>query len=146
MLSQDITKMPVLTRSTSATCANKPYLTPQTPLLAHPRARVDTAPLLSPFDRTVEARGAIHFTPARVEGGRSIALPSISEKLEDPSSDPVRPVVRQLSVINNQMDYEDVPIVFSELLPPPTSVPPFVHGEAVTSFFPHQYPKPPVVQ
>jgi len=142
--------MPVLTRSASVTSPNKPYLTPHTPLSAHPRVLIDMAPLPSLFDKMIEAakrgkRSASVQLQSRV-GGDPIALPPIPEEPEEPSSDPVEvhdirqpsetptevggepePVAHQLPATSDHMDFEDTPIAFSEPVdhtPPPAPIAP----------------------
>lgn len=145
--------MPVLTRSALATSSNKPYLTPHTPLSAHPMALINMTPLPSLFDKMIEAaKRSKRSTSVQLEskmGGNSIALQSIPEEPEEPeepSSDPVEvhdtrkplemptevgdepePVAHQLSATSDRMDFEDTPIAFSESVdhtPPPAPVVP----------------------
>jgi len=139
--------MPVLTRSASATSSNKPYLTPHTPLSAHPRVLIDMTPLPSLFDKMIEAakRNKRSASVQRM-GGDPIALLPIPEEPEEPSSDPVEvhdirqhseaptevedepepePVARQPSTTSDHMDFEDTPVAFSEPVdhtPPPAPI------------------------
>ena len=140
--------MPVLTRSASATSSNKPYLTPHTPLSAHPRVLINMTPLPSLFDKMVEAaKRNKRSTSVQLEskaGGDPVALPSIPEEPEESSSDPVEvcdirqpsetptevgdepePVAHQPSATSDHMDFEDTPIAFSEPVdhtPPPAPI------------------------
>lgn len=142
--------MPVLTRSASATCSNKPYLTPQTPTPTHPRALVDMTPLPSLFDKIVEATKRGRRSTSLRPGSNvdsPFSLPSIPEISEDTSSDPVEvhdiqstsdtptevgeepesePMAHQPSDISDHMDCEDTPIAFFEPLNPTPSLAPMI--------------------
>ena len=160
--------MPVLTRSASV---NRPYLTPHTPLSTHPKVLLDLAPLPSLFDKMIEvAKRGKRSTSVELEskaGGDPPALSPIVEEAEEPSSDSVEvpdvpqpseapaevggepePVARQPPTTSDHMDFEDTPIVFSELtdhtpppapiVPPPTLAPVSLqpHEEVLPNFLP----------
>lgn len=154
--------MPALTRSTSATYSNKPYLTPQTPSPVHPRALIDMTPLPSLLDKIVEAsKRPKRSTSLQLESkvDDTSALPSMSGKSEHPSSDPAEvhdiqktssaptkvedepepeSVAYQQPATSDYMDCEDTPIVFSEplnLAPPPAPTRPPLTPALVPPFF-----------
>ena len=139
-------KMPILTRSVSATLPNRPYLTPPP---TNPRAFTDDmTPLPSLFDKMIEAakrgkRSTSFQLKSKVDDD-PFALPSIPEAPEEPSSDQakvcavrqpsdtpikveVEPATHQPSATSDRMDFEDTPIVFSEPVypnPPPIPIVP----------------------
>jgi len=151
--------MPVLTRSVSATCSNKPYLTPHTPLSTHPRALIDMTPLPSLFDKMIEvAKRGKRSTSVHLEvGGDPFALSPITEEPEESSSDPVEvhnvrqpseaptevgggpePATQQPSATTDHMDFEDTPITFSEPAdhtPPPALIVPLPPPAPVSAQF-----------
>jgi len=126
-------------------------------------------PLPSLFDKMIEAaKRSKRSTSVQLKakaGGDPVALPSIPEEPEEPSSDPVEvhdirqpsemptevgdepePVAHQPPATSDRMDFENTPIPFSELVdhtpppapiaPPPAPVAPQFHEGALTNFLP----------